>query len=352
MKVEYATPDMLPEIAGFNKMVFPSRDIRFEDYFHYKFLEHPLYKNTLNHSGCFITRDPEGNIAGQFNLMPCTYTLYGEPFSGGWGMDYIVAEAYRNEPYGMLLAKKVLRKEGHFGVGLSPVSLKIHLAFGEKIIGGLKKYFHPNLLAMYPFTNHKSDHYTFPEQLRLKGMVFYRTDGIVADRWPETETWDTASLLFNRTQAFMNWRFRKNAGCQHIYFAANNPNTGYFVVRTGLWKGMKVLVLNDYRFQKDRPALFRQMLSACKKIMQAGRFKGILTTSSLTVTDNLLKKENFLSFGNERRIVSNIRLTATDEKLIAERNFVLLTLADSDSDYGFTAETDFTFTRKTPVSCR
>lgn len=328
---------ILDDLIEFNRKVYPSRKgIKESILYKLSASEHSIPKS---HTGYFkIATDKDGRIIGQFLRIPCRYSLNGEKADAFWGMDYIVEEDSRGTAAGVFLAKAVL-KDPHFGMGLSPISYKIHLLLGEECIGEYRKYIRfKSLLSLAMFglfvatklpakiPDIKSN--PFPKQIKISKYTTYnRIDDLCDIEWSHELK---KRIEFDRSRSFMKWRFGTHPGIFVCYALMSGQEClAYFVCRYVLWKGAIFLLLVDYRYQEG---YLESLTKATCKLLANSKALGMITRSSYFEVDSMLKHRGFWRFGKNRQIVTNIK-HGFSQKDIEHRRAVMITFADSDADF-------------------
>lgn len=328
---------ILDDFIDFNSRVYPKRK-RLKESILYKLsaTEHSIPKTI---TGYFkVARNIEGRIIGQFQRIPCRYSLNGEKADAFWGMDYIVDEESRGSAAGVILAKEVL-KDPHFGMGLSPISYKIHLLLGEECIGEYRKYIRfSSLLSLAKFglavttklpakiPDFKSE--PFPKQIKVnKHKTYFLVDDLCDIEWSH----EPKKLIeFDRSNSFMKWRFGAHPGVFTCYTLVSDQDClAYFVCRYVVWKGSPFLLLVDYRYKEG---CFESLIKAASRLLAKSKALGIITLSSYNETDRVLKQRGFWRFGTNGKIVTNIKHEFSQED-IEQRRAVMVTFADSDADF-------------------
>lgn len=328
---------ILEDLIDFNRRVYPNRKgIRESILYKLSASEHSLPKGN---TGYFkIATNKEGRIIGQFQRIPCRYYLDGAKADAFWGMDYIVEEESRGTAAGVFLAKDAL-KDPHFGMGLSPISYKIHLLLGEKCIGEYRKYIKfKSFLSLIKFgliistkelvrlRNVKPN--SVPERIKVnKHTIYTRIDDLGDLEWsPEPNK----RIEFDRDNGFIKWRFgtfRETFICYALW--SDRDYVAYFVCRYVVWKGGLFLLLVDYRYGDG---YFESLIKATCKLLAKTKALGIITLSSYFEADSALKHRGFWRFGTNGKIVTNIKHEFSQEE-IEQRRAVMVTFADSDADF-------------------
>lgn len=329
--------DKLKQLIDFNKRVYPKRkgvseSIKFK-------LSAPCNSTPKNEYGFIIVAlNNDGRIVGQFQRIPCKYYLEGTRAEAFWGMDYIVEEESRGSAAGVFLAKDAL-KDPHFGMGLSPISYKIHLILGEQSIGEYYKFIRfKSLLSLVKLglaliTKKHSripamESRTFPEQIRVnKHTTYTRIDDFGDLIWfPEAKK----RIEFDRDKSFIEWRFGTYQETFLCYALAAEKSYGaYFICRYVVWKGELFLLLVDYRYNDGN---LKSLIKATCKLLAKSKANGIITLSSYYEVDSALRRRGFCRFGENGKIVTNIKHGLSIEE-IERRRAVLVTFADSDADF-------------------
>jgi hypothetical protein len=250
---------------------------------------------------------------------------------GNWIFDYIVNEEIRKEGYGIDLLQFALqnRKFPIFATGSGPMALKIELKIGFKQIGDLKKYVgYRNPLYFFTslFRGIIRDS-QYPKTIKLKNDQF---DKLLPINIPDYScAFNTQLLEFGRDKEFLKWRFYNKLHEYSLYKQRNGDN--YFVVRTIVKKGITCLVLVDYRCDFSTIAEFSLIVNVVYKLASKLRLSLVLTGSSLVVADDVLEKMNFKAVGRARPIITTEKYLEEKERIL-NRDFVLVTLADSDGE--------------------
>lgn len=302
-------------------------------------LSAPSTPSTTNGIGYFkVVSDKNDRIIGQFQRIPCKYYFEGREFEAFWGMDYIVEEESRGSAAGVFLAKDAL-KDAHFGMGLSPISFKIHLLLGEECIGECSKFIRFNSLfslfrlglALASKKQMKLPHIgdrIFPALIRLnRDTIFGKVSDYISMNWePESKK----RIEFARNADFMDWRFGSYPHTFKCYALYDNQSLlAYFVCRYVIWKGARFLLLVDYRFKDEHlDALFK----AINKLSRLSKALGIITLSSYGQVDSFLRRKGYTRFGKNGKIVTNVKPGFSKEE-IEQRRSIMVTFADSDGDF-------------------
>lgn len=284
-----------------------------------------------------IALNNDDAIIGQFQLLPCIYHYRGGKYDANWGMDYIVDEKHRGGSAGVFLAKQAL-KNPHFGMGLSSISFKIHILFGETHIGNYKKFIRfksPVSLISFVLRNifnfvtpqKEGCFVDYPQELHVKGANYKIVDDFsLFNGLP----FRSDVIEFDRSSTFMKWRYGQYRSAFKI-FASTSGTTlnAFFVVRLVFWKKCPFLLLVDYRYKEG---YLNSLIKAVKKLLGQSKAMGIITLSTLDEIDKELHKNLFFRFGQMGSIVSNVKHKFSQDE-IDNRALIQLTFADSDADF-------------------
>ena len=333
--MSYLKNNKIEEFIEFNKTVYPMRKGLKESIL-FK-LHNPYVKKTDDlFYPIIVIKDKNEKFIGQFQRIPCKYYINGEVFDAFWGMDYIVEEASRGSAAGVYLAKQAL-KDYHFGMGLSPISFKIHLLLGEKHIGNYYKYiqfksllgllkFAISIITKHPISTQSSSSY-YPDIINIGDVSFQKKSDPSDINW---EADNNSYIEFSRDKEFLSWRFGTYPKIFTAYTYENESGTkAYFIIRNVIWKGFPFLLLVDYRYRENA---LQPMLKAVRKILKKTHNYGIITLSSFSDIDKALKHNGYLKFGSSGQIVTNVVINIPNQR-IEQRKSIFVTLADSDADF-------------------
>ncbi len=315
MKISNIDSEKIDEVILFNKEVYPVRK-GVEDSINLRFFKNPYQKNGIQDS--YIIGS-ENEIAGQFLLMGTAFEFNSQKFYGIWGMDYIVKEEHRGSMLGSILAKKAIGSGIHFGVNLSEVSLKIHLAFREKIIGEAFKFLKitnlfatPKIFLKKGF--HEAKKLSVPNE--INGFQLKINPESIDCNWFS----DFETLVFSRSKEFIGWKYFSEKDKYYFYQKGNS----YFVVRSIFWKGLNCIMLVDCRYDFGNPTIFNEIISTTEKLSKKVGTDAILALSSSENEFDILKKHRFLKPKLGMPIITNFK---------EEVKKINLNFADSDLEH-------------------
>jgi hypothetical protein len=332
VKIRKITEKDLQKLTKFNAEHF-SKSKDPEDYFNYRYLNNPYKEKRFD--GIIIAEDEENKIVGQNLLMPTRFKCNGKIYSGFWGMDYFVNERARNSLAGLSIGVEGMKIDNHFGLGLSPPSVKLHLALKGEIIGHEVRFYKITnyLTAFYQYLLNKQKKITtvlFPKDIESGGETFSRISNPDEAIIAEGGYLNDDVLEFSREPEFLKWRFFYNE-TKYVFYK-HGTGESYFVVRPIIWKKMNCLLLVDYRFRHQNAKMFESILSAINILSEKLKFTVVLTGCSLSDFFPKLRRNNFKRFGNDLIVtVSKFSDDITEFKT----DNVSVTFADSDSDFNY-----------------
>ena len=284
----------------------------------------------------------EEKVVGQIFLLPAGYSYKGEEHNCCYGVDYIVAEEYRNSGLGIKLLSKTIKEQIHIGIGLSDISKKIHLRLKEKLIGQVDKYLYLKNIASYLHIACKTYlnitlKRSFPQKAGPEKLASGGYDVIKQKEIPfSSRPWNKTVIEISRKPEFIRWRFVNMLKQKYESFNIYKKDElqGYFIVRAEQWRGINVLIVSDYRYSLNKPAVLDCICSAAKIIMKKRSLDAVLFGSSLQVIDEGLAANKFKKVGVPSEIVTNIKIDeAILNTAVGARSLIFATPADSDFEY-------------------
>lgn len=339
MKICGLSPDYFDELIAFNEKVYPERK-NFRYRFDAQFLSNPLLEKKEKPYG-YISLSDKNEIVGQFLITPCQFHFTGKDYSGFFGNDFFVLEECRGEHGAMLALKAIRGSKPYFAIGVTEKALKIHLSVKTRVIGSMYKFvwfrnilsplkMAKNIISGSGIASAKGKNEKFPEHINISGNEI-KLSAIPEQR--EDYHWENA-LEFCRPANFLKWRFGGKPGNYGFYTFQSGYKDCYFVVRKCLWKGLNLLAIVDYRIPDRDEDSWITVMKASKKLAKTLKSDGMVTYSSNSFFDNLLKKEFFLRAGRPCYIMTNAKIDIPGND-VEERNSLFVTMADSDIDLNF-----------------
>ena len=326
----------LNDLIQFNSKIYPRR-INIEESIKYRFYHNPFITKLSNEN--IIAKDSNDNIVGQVLMLPSELIYNKVKYPVYWAIDFFVDETSRGYS-GFIIAKKAVSVNYHFGVGVSDIALKLHLALGERIAGYLVKYVKfSSLFSILKFIKKNKSglikSYVFPESIEIKGGKFIRVYDS-KDIITEAGYWNEDLIELTRDQIFMDWRFFYYPNKYFIYkyiddIESNNTIPIYFVVRSVKWRGVDCLLVVDYRLSLSNGDSLKKILKATTRLSQKLKIAASIFCSSLPNCDPLIRKQRFFKVGKKSVIVT--KFLNDKENMNVEKNMIFVTPADSDVDF-------------------
>lgn len=296
------------------------------------YVEHWLArtKNSLD----YVTVQKEGSeIVGMTFFSPMYFYLRGLKYQSAWGFDLYVKERYRKEGYGaymmMFNRKKFLNS---FATGSNPNALALNKRLGCVQIGEIHKYVgivNPLGLISSCFRGIVPTS-KFPYELKVKGHFFKK---ISEEELPEPATPYNGHLLeISHDADFLKWKFF-HSYLQYAFYLDSETNN-YIVLRTIVKKHITMLMVADYRCNVNSDEELEILYQVARKVSNKIGVAFIFCGSSLCPVDKVFERHHFKAIGRHRPIISFEKECKKTEYVndIQNRNFVLVTLSDSDGE--------------------
>ena len=322
MKIRKLKEIDLPELIKFGEEVFPDRKS------YYSSLINFVLKNRIDGYTGGVGLFDGDKICGQSLFTQMTLWHRGIKEISGWGYELIVKEELRMDSWGlevMMESRRIFPNTCATGSG--PLALKLNLKLGNKLIGEIRKYVGLTSLSLSSIL-----------AILPKGKIPENVDGFRLIKFPEdfkTKNYFNFNLIeAGRDSDFIKWRYF-TAGFKK-YYVYQNDSGEYFVVRTIKQKGFRMLLLLDFRCDLSSEEPFRNILKAVKKIAIKVHDPFILCGSSHKIVDSILEEKHFKSIGRPRPIIVGKKFMEwIDKEKIENRDFALITLADSDGEWSW-----------------
>lgn len=247
----------------------------------------------------------EDKIIGQIFLLP--FFVQNTEEVHYWGMDYFVHSDYRNTPIGIMLLRKVLKKNAHLGMAFSPISLKIHKVLGEKQIADLKLFVKPNFAYIIRLFNNGQ----LPKFIKVKDETFHLVNNI---SFNEKNNISNPKLIL-RNKDTLSWRF--NAFDNRRYYKYQSEDElSYIVLRQIVLKKIPMLLVVDYRLSIYNKASFEIIDNLISKVVKRTGCFGVLFYNSISDFDLQLKRSLYFKLKNipilSNRPLKNLLVTPAD----------------------------------------
>lgn len=324
MEITRATKEDLGRICEFNTRMFPEKEIDTKRY-----LDFWLSKSDASISENLILKEDDGQIFGQILTSPMAY-YYGQKRKDTvWLYELIVDEILRKTAWGVDLILACM--EAHpasCSTGSGPVALPLHLKLGNKMLGEIRKYVGivTPLFLINSFHRKAVSIDRFPKEV-ISGTGKYLR--ITENELPKYEVPFNENLFeIARDRDFLKWRFFNDLHQYAFYLAEDGQS--YFVVRSIMLKGFRVLELVDFRCKADEKG-FEYIIKAVHKVAKATHLPAVVCGSTLAAFDTVLERHHYKSIGRPRPVIGFVKCKDRKE-YIAKRNFCFVTLADSDGE--------------------
>lgn len=335
LSVIESTPEYRETFIEFNKLIYAERETS-ETQAIFKW----ELQNAVDKVPHLLALNND-EIIGQIVLYPAKCFYQEKVDNCVFAYDYIVHPDYLNTGVGVKLLSKTIKDHIHFGIGVSDISKKLHQILKEKSIGNIYKFlFIKNPLAYVYAGLHTylkinlrklSDKEKFEDSISIDSF-----NAIKKDCLPKTETgWNKDLIEFERNDDYGYLRFGsfKNKYFHYHIFDSNKTLQGYFVVRREIWRGMRVLIVADYRMVANNNKVVEFICKATKKLTKRNKLDAVLFASSLQRLDEELLKQQFKKVGLPSEVFTNLTLESGWEEKARERNLIMATAADSDFEF-------------------
>lgn len=328
----------MDEFTRFNQTVYSSRkDVKKR--FSWLIKENPLATDDDYSNVLLISKNDE-EIVGQFVLIPFKCYYNDESWTGHWGIDWFVHGNYRG--HGPILVRRAIKNfDPYFAMGVSSAAKPVLEALRVKPIGSIAKYiwFRSPIPAARLYADHilkrtpkkpvsSVRQPTFPLSLTAGGIEFHLEKNL--DGWKDPHWKDTFTT--SRPPEFLKWRFLEGYQDHRIYMSSDKKS--YLAVRMCFWRGLKILVLSDYRISYLNTKHAQAIMKASKLLASKMRLDGVITGSTHSFFDGEFKRARFRKIGNEGLIMTSAKLGISDDNIL-KRNAAYVTMADCDVDLNF-----------------
>ena len=324
MNIEKACQEDFANLCEYNTWIYPEKTIDSKCY-----LEFWLSKLDAKIDDWLILKDDNGRVHGQILTSPMSYFLKGKRHDTVWLFDLIVDEDLRKSAWGVdMLLQCMETHPASCSTGSGPTALPLHLKIGNKMLGEIRKYVgivNP-LYFLSSFHRKTVSIEKFPKEV-ISGTGKYQR--ITKDELPKYEESFNEDLFeIARDQEFLKWRFF--SGFHQYAFYLAEDKISYFVVRSILLKGFRVLELVDYRCTADEKS-FECILKAVHQVAKKTCLPVVVCGSTMAPFDAVLERHHYRSMGRPRPVIGFVKCKDRKED-IAQRNFCFVTLADSDGE--------------------
>lgn len=288
MEISRASLEDLEKLYEFNTRMFPEKVIETKRFFCFW-----LSKGDARICENLVLKDGEGRIHGQILTSPMSYYYGQDRKEAIWLFDLIIDEDLRKTAWGvdLLLACMDVHPTS-CSTGSGPAALPLHLKLGNTMLGELRKYVsivNP-LYLLSSFHRKRVRVESFPKEIKSVAGSFRR---VCKNELPTYDAPFNKTLFeISREKSFLEWRFFNDLH-QYVFYL-NKESKSYFVVRSILMKGLRVLELVDYRCSADRYS-FELLIKAVHKVVSAVHLPVVVCGSSLDSFDAVLERHRYRS---------------------------------------------------------
>lgn len=319
MEIKKLEESDLPALIEYGMKIYPERIS------YYKRLINFYFKGRMKGMTGALAIIKDGKICGQTFHLSTEMWFRREKLDTCWGLDLIIDEDLRKKAVGtdlILASKKAYPSSA--AVGSGPLALKINLTMGFKLIGEVRKYVGITSIPMLPIYLLSSKK-KFPQEIKGYRLISKQEDFSCKDYFNED------IIEIGRDKEFIFWRYYTPEFRQ--YYVYQKESGIYFVVRQIKYKGIKMLALIDFRCDLSTDIEFRSMFSVIRKLAYMMHLPFILCGSSHKNIDKVLEATGMKSIGRPRPvIIRNEYNRVIDQGRVSNRDFILVTLADSDGE--------------------
>lgn len=325
MEIRKAKTSDIENLFEFNARIYPNKKIDSR-----KLINFWISKSRQATSDIVLFCDDNGKIVGQVINSSTAYYFQNEKIDTVWGFDLIIEKKYRKDTWGIdLILKNIEAHPRLMATGSGPLAKSINLKLGMIDLGDIRKYvgiINP-FWIFNSFWKGKISFNKFPSEITMKNKSFVLIDKsqIPTLNFP----FNNNLLEIVRDKEFMQWRFFNSFHDYAVYKDKDSNN--YFILRTTIIKHITVMLLVDYRCNSQTSEQFETILLAAKRITSKLHLPILITGSTLKTFDAVLEQHHFRSFGRPRPVLGFIKCKDRKED-IDNRNFVFVTLADSDGE--------------------
>ena len=325
MKIRRATSEDLQQLYAFNHRMYPER-LNYKEIIDFWIAKSPEAINDI-----IVVADDDGKIKGQQLFSSMSYYRDGVEVDGTWAFDLIVDEELRAGSQGFSLMWKCKKEHPHtMSSGSNDISMAINMKIGNKHIGDLKKFVgiaNPLWLLTSVFRGSVPSN-KFPQVLKTKGAIYQKIEHL--ENIPQIkESYNLQLLEYSRKLDFITWRFFSGLHDYALY--KRDLSDDYFVVRTIVRNHVTSLVLVDYRCRLSDESNMDKIICAFKSLASKLKLGVLIVGSSVALVDSVCMRYHFKAVGRDRPILGMISCEDSD-RVRETRNFILLTLADTDGE--------------------
>ena len=279
-----------------------------------------------------LVLNDENQIVGCHLLFNTKAWIYGKEEKIVWGHNTFLDEEYRKE-IGLDFVLEIARIKNGFGHGLTKKNMKIQQKLKRStFLSGIRKFRVTNCWAIEGVIKKALKipdnlNIILPKEISINNDKFNLCTKASEISIPNAGYWnkDFSDIDFIRDEEFLNKRFFNNP--VHKYYIYSNRNKDcYFVVRPILFKGVRAVILVDFRYLPENSIVVKQIFKATEKLcnkIHAGVM--VFTTSNKIIKDMYGKK--ILCKHYPDTVVTGQKFAKSID------TYAIITAADSDEEF-------------------
>lgn len=285
-----------------------------------------------NESNSLLVLNKDNQVVGCHLVFNTKAWINGKEESVAWGHNTYLDKEYRKE-VGLDFVLEIARIKNGFGHGLTKRNIKIqHKLKYSTFLIGIRKFRVLNFWVVGGVLKkilkmRDNSNIGLPSTINIKNETFHICEKVSELSIPNDGYWNKgySDIDFIRDEEFLDMRFFKNP--VHKYFVYSNSNHNcYFVVRPILFRGIRAIVLVDFRFLPENTDVVKQIFQATERLcikIHAGIL--LFTTSNKIIIDIYTKK----------KLCRHYPDTVNTGKHLAKTNdtYAIITAADSDEEF-------------------
>lgn len=274
--------------------------------------------------------DENNDIIAQNFFSSMSYFYAGNKIETVWGFDLLVNEEGRKQNLGVqFMLRQRDAEKNMLSVGANDIALSMLLNMHYKKIGELKTYIGiGNPLWLFQTLFKSNDIIEkCPLQIKVDSFTFTKTK--VEDIPDLNEPLNFNLLEPGRDKDFIRWRFF-NKFHKYAFYRLEGTQF-FFVVRPIKKYHFSIMELVDYRCNVNDKTILFAIIKAFKYLANKMHYALLYTGSSLKIVDEALEYNGLKKIRKNRPIIWLKKTDDIKDKII-ERNFIYLTLADSDGE--------------------
>lgn len=325
-KIIHYTFEYYDRLKAYCLKVWPGKSA---EYFDYRFKEIP--ENPSDVEKNLIAINDEGQIVGCQLFFPTRALVHGMDTKVFWAHDTILDEEYRGD----LGTDLMLSVNGIvFGAGLSEVNYKIQKKLKTPFLGTEHIYFILNVLSplsLFLCLLRRGQKKVFNpyEKVKSKGYTFKYVTDVNQIAIPNNGYWfnSDSDVEFVRDAHFLDKRFIHNFNKYYLYSHEdeNGKADMYFVLRITYGKGLPILSVVDFRYDKLNKDSLSVILNAANMLAMKNHVAFVRICTTMTLDKSLY---SFMRKDWPTAVIVGPKTLKYDDP-----SSIVYTEADSDTDF-------------------